>query len=77
MLVKYKSDLTRPFDEATTFLNKIETQLSHLCTGASVPNASGLFFFFLFFSLYLLVVVNFWNSVFVDNCAILISAITV
>ncbi|WJX62016.1 Homeobox protein knotted-1-like 6 [Trifolium repens] len=41
MLVKYKSDLTRPFDEATTFLNKIETQLSHLCTGASVPNASG------------------------------------
>lgn len=44
MLVKYKSDLTRPFDEATTFLNKIETQLSHLCTGgaaaASVPTAS-------------------------------------
>ncbi|KAK9934633.1 hypothetical protein M0R45_021770 [Rubus argutus] len=31
MLVKYKSDLSRPFDEATTFLNKIETQLSHLC----------------------------------------------
>ncbi|GAU33811.1 hypothetical protein TSUD_221480 [Trifolium subterraneum] len=40
MLVKYKSDLTRPFDEATTFLNKIENQLSHLCTGASVPTAS-------------------------------------
>ncbi|XP_004489802.1 homeobox protein knotted-1-like 6 [Cicer arietinum] len=40
MLVKYKSDLTRPFDEATTFLNKIETQLSHLCTGASVPTPS-------------------------------------
>lgn len=32
MLVKYKSDLARPFDEATTFLNKIETQLSNLCT---------------------------------------------
>ncbi|KAL6190405.1 hypothetical protein ACLB2K_036803 [Fragaria x ananassa] len=31
MLVKYKSDLARPFDEATTFLNKIETQLSNLC----------------------------------------------
>jgi hypothetical protein len=74
MLVKYKSDLTHPFDEATTFLNKIETQLSHLCTGASVPTASGLFFFF---SLYLLVVVNFWKSMFVDNCANLISAITV
>ncbi|CAK8537066.1 unnamed protein product [Lathyrus sativus] len=43
MLVRYKSDLTRPFDEATTFLNKIETQLSHLCTGgggASVPTPS-------------------------------------
>lgn len=45
MLVKYKSDLTRPFDEATTFLNKMETQLSDLCsTGASVesvPTLSG------------------------------------
>ncbi|XP_018471944.1 homeobox protein knotted-1-like 2 isoform X2 [Raphanus sativus] len=33
ILVKYKSDLARPFDEATTFLNKIETQLQDLCTG--------------------------------------------
>ncbi|QCD90656.1 homeobox protein knotted-1-like 6 [Vigna unguiculata] len=40
MLVKYKSDLARPFDEATTFLNKIEMQLSHLCTGASVSTVS-------------------------------------
>ncbi|RDX67581.1 Homeobox protein knotted-1-like 6, partial [Mucuna pruriens] len=40
MLVKYKSDLTRPFDEATTFLNKIETQLSDLCTGSSLPTLS-------------------------------------
>ncbi|XAR65088.1 hypothetical protein NMG60_11009057 [Bertholletia excelsa] len=32
ILVKYKSDLSRPFDEATTFLNKIQTQLSNLCT---------------------------------------------
>ncbi|KAK7407238.1 hypothetical protein VNO78_08974 [Psophocarpus tetragonolobus] len=40
MLVKYKSDLARPCDEATTFLNKIEMQLSHLCTGASVSNVS-------------------------------------
>ncbi|KAL5165667.1 Homeobox protein knotted-1-like 6 [Glycine soja] len=37
MLVKYKSDLTRPFDEATTFLNKIETQLTDLCSGSSLP----------------------------------------
>ncbi|KAE8705521.1 Homeobox protein knotted-1-like 1 [Hibiscus syriacus] len=36
MLVKFKSDLSRPFDEATTFLNKIEMQLRNLCTGASV-----------------------------------------
>ncbi|XP_010552663.1 PREDICTED: homeobox protein knotted-1-like 6 [Tarenaya hassleriana] len=36
ILVKYKSDLARPFDEATNFLNKIETQLRNLCTtGAS------------------------------------------
>ncbi|XP_029126139.1 homeobox protein knotted-1-like 6 [Cajanus cajan] len=41
MLVKYKSDLTRPFDEATTFLSKIETQLSDLCTGSSLPTLSG------------------------------------
>ncbi|XP_061372749.1 homeobox protein knotted-1-like 6 [Gastrolobium bilobum] len=40
MLVKYKSDLARPFDEATTFLNNIEMQLSHLSTGASVPTLS-------------------------------------
>ncbi|CAA7014322.1 unnamed protein product [Microthlaspi erraticum] len=33
ILVKYKSDLARPFDEATTFLNKIEMQLQSLCTG--------------------------------------------
>ncbi|KAL2547017.1 Homeobox protein knotted-1-like 6 [Forsythia ovata] len=31
ILVKYKSDLSRPFDEAKSFLNKIETQLSNLC----------------------------------------------
>ncbi|KAL3501163.1 hypothetical protein ACH5RR_035612 [Cinchona calisaya] len=31
ILVKYKSDLSRPFDEATTFLSKIEMQLGNLC----------------------------------------------
>ncbi|KAK1268251.1 Homeobox protein knotted-1-like 6 [Acorus gramineus] len=35
VLVKYKSDLARPFDEATTFLNNIEVQLSNLCKGSS------------------------------------------
>ncbi|XP_028754477.1 homeobox protein knotted-1-like 6 [Neltuma alba] len=40
LLIKYKSDLSRPFDEATTFLNEIEIQLSHLCSGASVPTLS-------------------------------------
>ncbi|KAJ4973923.1 hypothetical protein NE237_007097 [Protea cynaroides] len=34
MLVKYKSDLARPFDEATSFLNKIQVQLSNLCKDA-------------------------------------------
>ncbi|KAJ4850209.1 Homeobox protein knotted-1-like 6 [Turnera subulata] len=32
VLVKYKSDLERPFDEATTFLNKVEMQLRNLCS---------------------------------------------
>ncbi|XP_076943846.1 homeobox protein knotted-1-like 6 [Bidens hawaiensis] len=31
VLMKYKSDLARPFDEATVFLNNIEAQLSNLC----------------------------------------------
>ena len=37
MLVKYKSDLARPFDEATSFLNKIEMQLRDLYTSTSAP----------------------------------------
>ncbi|GKV14544.1 hypothetical protein SLEP1_g25402 [Rubroshorea leprosula] len=41
ILVKYKSDLSRPFDEATTFLNKIEMQLRNLCTDASVRGPPG------------------------------------
>ncbi|XP_022735634.1 homeobox protein knotted-1-like 6 [Durio zibethinus] len=45
MLVKYKSDLSKPFDEATTFLNSIKTQLSHLCNdeaaGSSEEDLSG------------------------------------
>ncbi|KAK8691540.1 hypothetical protein V6N13_075047 [Hibiscus sabdariffa] len=41
VLVKYKSDLSRPFDEATAFLNKIELQLRNLCTGASITGPSG------------------------------------
>ncbi|XVE85110.1 hypothetical protein DITRI_Ditri17bG0065800 [Diplodiscus trichospermus] len=41
MLVKYKFDLSRPFDEATTFLNKIEMQLRNLCTSASIRGPSG------------------------------------
>ncbi|CAI9092960.1 OLC1v1028345C1 [Oldenlandia corymbosa var. corymbosa] len=40
ILVKYKSDLSRPFDEATTFLNNIQFQLRHLCRddGAEVSS---------------------------------------
>ncbi|KAE8730213.1 Homeobox protein knotted-1-like 6 [Hibiscus syriacus] len=40
MLLKFKSDLSRPFDEATTFLNKIEIQLRNLCTGSSIRGPS-------------------------------------
>jgi len=45
-LDKYKSGLARPFDEATNFLNEIETQLRNLCKGAFVrttTTASGSF----------------------------------
>lgn len=40
--MKYKSDLAKPFDEATAFLNNIETQLNTLCNGASRSHVSGL-----------------------------------
>ncbi|GMH31124.1 hypothetical protein Nepgr_032967 [Nepenthes gracilis] len=40
MLIKYKSDLSKPFDEATTFLNKIEVRLGNLCNGSLVRTAS-------------------------------------
>ncbi|XP_011040492.1 PREDICTED: homeobox protein knotted-1-like 2 [Populus euphratica] len=35
ILMKYKVDLSRPFDEATTFLNDIEAQFNTLCNGPS------------------------------------------
>ncbi|KAB2609320.1 homeobox protein knotted-1-like 6 [Pyrus ussuriensis x Pyrus communis] len=35
ILFKYKSDLTRPFDEAITFLNKMETQLNALANNTN------------------------------------------
>ncbi|KAJ6888751.1 homeobox protein knotted-1-like 2 [Populus alba x Populus x berolinensis] len=35
ILMKYKADLSRPFDEATTFLNDIEAQFNTLCNGPS------------------------------------------
>ncbi|KAI5329789.1 hypothetical protein L3X38_029186 [Prunus dulcis] len=42
ILLKYKSDLTRPFDEAITFLNKMETQLITLSSNnTTTPNDGG------------------------------------
>ncbi|PKI59121.1 hypothetical protein CRG98_020487 [Punica granatum] len=43
-LMRYKTDLSRPFEEATSFLKKIENQLNTLCSGSSTNCASGLFF---------------------------------
>ncbi|KAI3731450.1 hypothetical protein L1987_62638 [Smallanthus sonchifolius] len=40
VLMKYKSDLARPFDEATVFLNNIETQLSNLCKDDGTVSSS-------------------------------------
>ncbi|MBA0770985.1 hypothetical protein Gotri_019522 [Gossypium trilobum] len=34
VLHRYKEELSKPFDEATTFLTNIESQLSDLCKGA-------------------------------------------
>lgn len=47
MLAKFKSDLERPFNEATTFLNDIETQLTNLCAApaTTISNISGQFLF--------------------------------
>ncbi|KAJ6339767.1 hypothetical protein OIU77_007667 [Salix suchowensis] len=42
VLMKYKADLSRPFDEATAFLNEIEAQFKTLCNGASRSQAYGL-----------------------------------
>lgn len=41
MLDKYRSDLARPFDEATTFLNNMQTQLNNLCKGTTVTYNTG------------------------------------
>lgn len=42
ILVKYKSDLSRPFDEATMFLNNIETQLGNLCSSKDEGEREGI-----------------------------------
>ncbi|TKY73518.1 Homeobox protein knotted- 6 [Spatholobus suberectus] len=38
LLVKYKSDLSRAFNEATMFLSQMETQLHSICNGLSATN---------------------------------------
>ena len=40
MLVRYKEELSRPFDEAASFLSSIQAQLSNLCSGGSSPAAT-------------------------------------
>ncbi|KAK4339739.1 hypothetical protein RND71_041201 [Anisodus tanguticus] len=40
VLVKYKEELSKPFDEATTFLNNIESQLSSLCKENLITSTS-------------------------------------
>ncbi|KAB1202105.1 Homeobox protein knotted-1-like 1 [Morella rubra] len=37
-LYRYKEELSRPFDEATTFLSGIESQLNNLCKGTLTRN---------------------------------------
>ncbi|KAK6805089.1 hypothetical protein RDI58_002873 [Solanum bulbocastanum] len=40
VLVKYKEELSMPFDEATSFLNNIESQLSSLCQDNLITSTS-------------------------------------
>jgi hypothetical protein len=40
VLVRYKEELSRPFDEAASFLSSIQEQLSNLCSGGSSPAAT-------------------------------------
>jgi len=40
VLVRYKEELSRPFDEAASFLSSIQAQLSNLCSGVSSPAAT-------------------------------------
>ncbi|KAF9604578.1 hypothetical protein IFM89_008022 [Coptis chinensis] len=40
VLVQYKQELSKPFDEAATFLSNIETQLNDICEGMSTSNIS-------------------------------------
>ena len=42
ILAKYKDDLAKPFNEATSFFNSMETRLSDLCGGASRSYIAGL-----------------------------------
>lgn len=55
-LHRYKEELSKPFDEATTFLSSIELQLSNLCKGTLTRNLdyrSGMGFLFYFFETFL------------------------
>jgi hypothetical protein len=39
VLERYKEELSRPFDEAASFLSSVRTQLSSLCGGAASLSA--------------------------------------
>ncbi|KAF8392649.1 hypothetical protein HHK36_022998 [Tetracentron sinense] len=40
ILHRYKEELSKPFDEATTFLSNMKTQLSNLCEGTSMTTTT-------------------------------------
>lgn len=58
MLVKYREELTRPLQEATEFMRRIETQLNMLSTGPLRIFSSGTFIFSLYIYLYIYIYVN-------------------
>jgi KNOX2 domain len=62
MLVKYREELTRPIQEATEFLKRVESQLNSLTNGTALLLSTGKFRHYIWLIGYSLIQ-RIWNSV--------------
>jgi KNOX2 domain len=62
MLVKYREELTRPIQEATEFLKRVESQLNSLTNGTALLLSTGNFRHYIWLIGYSLIQ-RIWNSV--------------